>query len=216
MTPVCWPLLLSLLILPCQSFVTPLFGAAKVYPSKSCVRVVSNNGNLTTVGKDTGVAAIDSYRTQAQKLRSEIKSLESALVESKRQKHEMEQLKVEQWLENLLVNQTYGIDDCDGEGASVQILNSVERTAQILRDKRYSPEQVDKIFRRLTRGVPRERIEQSLAKTPLLALLVQACGELDLLEREDNPNRRWSGRIERDLRRRLFAMEWGIDPDDLK
>eukprot|EP00566_Odontella_aurita_P029383 CAMPEP_0113529384 /NCGR_PEP_ID=MMETSP0015_2-20120614/2367_1 /TAXON_ID=2838 /ORGANISM="Odontella" /LENGTH=142 /DNA_ID=CAMNT_0000428015 /DNA_START=559 /DNA_END=987 /DNA_ORIENTATION=- /assembly_acc=CAM_ASM_000160 len=137
--------------------------------------------------------------------------MEVALERSKQQKLQREQSKVEQWSERLLVNQTFG----EGEG-STQILNSVEQVAQILKDKRYSPEQVDRIFRKLTRGIPRERIEQSLVNTPLLALLVEACGELDMLEKEDNTNRRWNGRMERDLRRRLFAMEWGINPDDLE
>mmetsp|Transcript_49009 Transcript_49009/g.147616 ORF Transcript_49009/g.147616 Transcript_49009/m.147616 type:complete len:213 (-) Transcript_49009:32-670(-) len=157
--------------------------------------------NLTVA--ENPVTAIETYSVQAQKLRDEIKAMEVALERSKQQKLQREQSKVEQWSERLLVNQTFG----EGEG-STQILNSVEQVAQILKDKRYSPEQVDRIFRKLTRGIPRERIEQSLVNTPLLALLVEACGELDMLEKEDNTNRRWNGRMERDLRRRLFAMEW--------
>lgn len=218
MVPRKWAIpVLLFFVSPCRALLSS-FGVGRRVELR-CSLSLSNNaegdisqtdggGNITVRGST--VSAIDTYSAQAQKLRAEIRAMETALVESKKEKLRMEKLKVEQWMERLLVNQTYGEGDC-----STQILNSVEQVAEVLKAKRYSPEQVDKIFRALTRGVPRERIEQSLVNTPLLALLVEACGELDQLEREDNPNRRWNGRMERDLRRRLFAMEWGINPDDL-
>ena len=100
------------------------------------------------------------------------------------------------------------------QDGGVQLLKTVDQVAQTLTDDRYSAEQVNKIFRRLSDGIPKERIEQSLERQPLLQLLVHACGKLDCLERHENANKRWSGRVERDLRKKLFAMEWGIDLDD--
>jgi len=91
--------------------------------------------------------------------------------------------------------------------ATVELLNSVEVAAQILRDERYSHEQVSKMFDRIC--------ETSTAQSrsncsPLLALLVDAAGTLDCVEWDENPNKRWDGRVERDLRQRLFAMDWNI------
>ena len=51
-----------------------------------------------------------------------------------------------------------------------------------------------------------------------MSLLVDASGKLDCVEREDNPNKRWNGKVERELRKRLFAADWGIElePEDEK
>jgi hypothetical protein len=44
--------------------------------------------------------------------------------------------------------------------------------------------------------------------------LVDAAGKLDEIDPEDNPNKRWTqwkGRVERNLRKRLFAKDYGIE-----
>ena len=51
--------------------------------------------------------------------------------------------------------------------------------------------------------------------SPLLSLLLDAACKVDCLEREDNPNNRWNHRVERDLRRKLFALGYGIRVEDV-
>jgi hypothetical protein len=43
---------------------------------------------------------------------------------------------------------------------------------------------------------------------------VDAVGKLDCMEWEKNPNKRWSGVAERNLRKKLFAMDWGLRLDE--
>jgi hypothetical protein len=47
-------------------------------------------------------------------------------------------------------------------------------------------------------------------------LLLDAACKVDCLEREDNPNKRWNHRVERDLRRKLFALGYGIRIEDIE
>mmetsp|Transcript_15628 Transcript_15628/g.32983 ORF Transcript_15628/g.32983 Transcript_15628/m.32983 type:complete len:94 (+) Transcript_15628:3-284(+) len=51
--------------------------------------------------------------------------------------------------------------------------------------------------------------------SPLLSLLLDAACKVDCLERENNPNKRWNHRVERDLRRKLFALGYGIRIEDV-
>jgi hypothetical protein len=46
--------------------------------------------------------------------------------------------------------------------------------------------------------------------SPLLSLLLDAACKVDCLEREENPNKRWNHRVERDLRKKLFLLGYGI------
>ena len=88
------------------------------------------------------------------------------------------------------------------------MLNTVEEATRILKEGRFSQEQVNKMFDRICESGP----QQSRSRcSPLMALLVDAAGKLDEVERDENPNKRWSGRVERHLRKRLFAMDFGMD-----
>jgi len=51
---------------------------------------------------------------------------------------------------------------------------------------------------------------------PLVSLLVDASGKLACGKQEDNPNKRWNDKVKRELRKKLFAMDWGIElePED--
>ena len=62
---------------------------------------------------------------------------------------------------------------------NTEMLNTVDQVMTVLQDRRYSPEQVHKIFQRLTDDIPNERLEQSMAKVPRLELLMLACCKLD-------------------------------------
>jgi hypothetical protein len=139
---------------------------------------------------------------QAEALRAEADSLRASLEESRRQKLVKETTKVDKWIEELLIR--YQVDE------NTQLLNDVEAVFERLQQDRYSQEQVDKIFNRICYLSKQSRSHCS----PLMSLLVDAVGKLDCVERQDNPNKRWSGRVERKLRKRLFAMDWGMDLEE--
>ena len=150
-------------------------------------------------------------KQQAEALREEALLLEKQLAEAKLQREIEENAKVDGWIEDLFVQ--YQIDD------TTQMLNDVEQVVQRLQDDRYSQEQVNKIYKRIceTSGGVQSRSSCS----PIMALLVDAAGKLDCVDKKDNPNKRWSGKVERLLRKRLFAKDWGIeleedDDDDSK
>jgi hypothetical protein len=154
-------------------------------------------GNLTTVDQAM------TLQQQAQALREEALALQKTLEASKMEKIIKENTKIDQWIEELFVQ--YQIDE------NTEMLNDVDQVFERLKDDRYSQEQVNKIFNRICEtGPPQSRSNCS----PLMSTLVDAVGKLDSVERDDNPNKRWSGRVERVLRKRLFALDWGMDLED--
>lgn len=161
----------------------------------------------TNTNQEEGALVVDlsaalTLQQQAQALREEALSLQRALNESKTEKLALETAKVDQWLEEVLVNQTIS--------ENTQLLNTVEQVMEILKDGRFSADQVNKMFNRICDDRPQSRSNCS----PIMSLLVDAAGKLDNLEKEENPNKRWSGRVERVLRKRLFAMDWGMDLEE--
>jgi len=142
---------------------------------------------------------LDSLRAQAAKLRQEAESLQSAVTESKEAKMKREINKVDGWIEDLLIQVTLG----DG----TELLKTVDQVYGALMEERYSGLHVLKIFERLCDL--REQESRSNC-SPLMELLVDATGKLDCTEREDNPNKRWNYKVERVLRRKLFARDWNI------
>jgi hypothetical protein len=137
---------------------------------------------------------------QAHALRAEALNLERSLNETKAAKIQKELDAVDRWIDELLINVTVNED--------TQMLNSVEQVALLLEQKRFSQEHVNRIFERICElSGPQSRSKCS----PLVTLLVDASGILDCVERDDNPNKRWNGKVERELRKRLFAADWGIE-----
>lgn len=141
---------------------------------------------------------------QAQKLRDEANAQAKALQEEKDRKVAEQNRKIDRWIEELLIQ--YQVDE------DTQLLHTVDQVLCRLRDDRYSHEQVNKIFKRICEtGPPQSRSRCS----PIMELFVDAVGKLDEVERAENPNKRWSGKAERELRKKLFAMDWGIElPDE--
>lgn len=142
-------------------------------------------------------------QAQADMLRREADELRRSLEESKRNKIQREVEKVDKWIDELLVEMR--VDE------NTDLLKTVDAVLERLRDDRYSAEQVNKIFKRLC------EIRQQESRSdcsPLMDLLVDAAGKLDCIDREDNPNKRWSGRVERTLRKKLFARDWNIHLED--
>jgi hypothetical protein len=140
---------------------------------------------------------------QAERLRAEAEQQALELLKAKEDKIEKENDKTDQWIDELLIQ--YTVDE------NTQMLNSVDQVMERLQSDRYSKEQVNKIFKRICEtGPPQSRSKCS----PLMSLFVDAVGKLDEVERNDNPNKRWTGRVERVLRKKLFAMDWGIELED--
>eukprot|EP00586_Coscinodiscus_wailesii_P017189 CAMPEP_0172517536 /NCGR_PEP_ID=MMETSP1066-20121228/285929_1 /TAXON_ID=671091 /ORGANISM="Coscinodiscus wailesii, Strain CCMP2513" /LENGTH=174 /DNA_ID=CAMNT_0013299589 /DNA_START=346 /DNA_END=870 /DNA_ORIENTATION=- len=138
------------------------------------------------------------FLAEAQKLRAEAESLRIALDEEKAAKKQREIAKIDAWINDLLVNRT--ID------SRTEMLNNVEQVFDRLIDGRYNQEQINKVFKRMcdTAKQPQSRSNCS----PLMTTFVDAVGRVDSLEREENPNRRWNGRVERVLRRKLFLNDY--------
>ena len=148
---------------------------------------------------DTGVLAL---QAQAAALRAEIACIEEDLRVSKEAKKQKELADIDRWIEECLY-----VRVSSNTTTRIELLNSVDKAAQVLRDNRFSHEQVSKMFERICETSPAQSRSNC---SPLLALLVDAAGKLDCVDRDKNPNKRWDGRVERDLRKRLFAMDWGI------
>jgi len=143
---------------------------------------------------------LDTLRAQAEKLRREAASLQSALQESREAKIQKELNKVDGWIDNLLIEVTLG----DG----TELLKTVDQVYDVLVKERYSARHVLKIFERLCDMREQESRSNS---SPLMELLVDATGMIDCLNREDNPNKRWNHKVERVLRKKLFARDWNIE-----
>ena len=163
---------------------------------------------------------------QAQELREEALSLEKALNQSKIDKTKLEEEKVDHWIQELLFmpiveakKEMMNSNDDNNEvpvvSSATELLNTVERAVERLKDDRFSQEQVNKIFQRICETSPQKKQSRS-NHSPVMALLLDAVGKLDDLDRQDNPNKRWSGRVEQELQQRLFAMDWNINLEDVE
>jgi hypothetical protein len=139
---------------------------------------------------------------QARKLRVEADAMRSQLERAKAEKLAKRKAKVDSWIEQLLIE--VQVDD------STQLLKTEEQVLLRLQEGRFSQEQINAIFNRICEAGPQSRSNCS----PLMELLVDSVGKMDEVERQDNPNKRWSGKVERVLRRRLFAMDWNMDIEE--
>jgi hypothetical protein len=143
------------------------------------------------------------FLQQAEALRQEALSLQKTLEEERIQKQIKETAKIDGWIHDLFIQ--CEIDE------NTQMLNSVDQVFERLKDDRYSQEQVDKIFKRICETSPAQSRSNC---SPIMTLLVDAVGKLDCVEKADNPNKRWSGKVERILRKKLFAKDWGFELEE--
>lgn len=145
-------------------------------------------------------------KQQADALRAEANTLRIQLDESKKEAERLRLARVDNLIESILVNFT--IDDDN------QLLNTEEQVAKLMQDERLSVENINNMFDRI---VEQSQRRQSIDNcSPLISLLLDAACQVDCMEREDNPNKRWNHRVERDLRKKLFALGWGISLDQVK
>lgn len=139
---------------------------------------------------------------QAKMLRDDAQRLREQLEKEKAEKMAKRTAKIDSWIEKLLIETQ--VDD------RTQLLKSEQQVLLRLQEDRFSQEQINAIFNRICELGPQSRSSCS----PLMELLVDSVGKMDELERQENPNKRWSGKVERVLRRRLFAMDWNMDIED--
>ena len=145
-------------------------------------------------------------KQQADALRAEANTLRIQLDESKKEAERLRLARVDNLIESILVNFT--IDDDN------QLLNTEEQVAKLMQDERLSVENINNMFDRI---VEQSQRRQSIDNcSPLISLLLDAACQVDCMERDDNPNKRWNHRVERDLRKKLFALGWGISLDQVK
>ncbi|KAL7555166.1 hypothetical protein ACHAWF_018779 [Thalassiosira exigua] len=162
---------------------------------------------------------------EAQALRAQASALQSQLDREKEERIRRQREKVDSLIDSLLF---HGVNDAPrtpGPGASgedglarqrsrQQLMQTEEQVASLLISKRMSYDLVNQMFDRICEQSGRPQSIDSCS--PLLSLLLDAACKVDCLEREDNPNKRWNHRVERDLRRKLFALGYGIRIEDVE
>ena len=169
-----------------------------------------NNNNNPTSNQKTKYMLTSSdpiiLKQQADALRAEADALRIQLDKSKEEAEQRRLARVDNLIESILVNFTINDDN--------QLLNTEEQVARLMQDERLSVENINNMFDRI---VEQSQRRQSIDNcSPLISLLLDAACKVDCMEREDNPNKRWNHRVERDLRKKLFALGWGIDLDQVK
>jgi hypothetical protein len=170
------------------------------------------------------VSSLIILQEQAAKLRMEAELLQLALQETKNQKIKNEREKVDQWIEDLFLIQQSSESESESNTNynntntntnDVDILKNVDQVYQYMILKRFSSEQIYKIFNRLS-DIKLDRSQGMTCESrsncsPLMSLLLDAACKLDCTEKDENPNKRWNYKIERILQKKLFARDWNIE-----
>jgi len=169
---------------------------------------------LATAPPKDALALLD----EAKKLRAEASMIQQQLILEKEERIRKERAKVDSLIDALLFHgsntERFG-DDSESEAKSKQqLINTEEQVADLLISKRLSYEMVNQMFDRICEQSNRPQSIDSCS--PLLSLLLDASCKVDVIERKDNPNKRWNQRVERDLRRKLFALGYGIRIEDVE
>jgi len=171
---------------------------------------------------DTHDASFLSLQEQAEILRKDAESLKIKLEETKRNKIERERVKVDKWIDELLLidieSTTTTSNRHTGKGNTrIDLLKNTDQVYQYMMQKRYSSEQVFKIFHRLSEirldDTNGRSTESRSNCSPLMSLLIDATNKLDCTERHENPNKRWKAtiKVEQILQKKLFGRDWNIE-----
>ena len=177
----------------------------------------SNNTSSVTHEQQQQQQSALTLQQQAAALRAQADAMRQEIQDSQTQKLLREQQAVDQWIQQLLFSPASSAaasstTTTTTTTTTTEMLNTVDQVVRQLQEGRFSHEQIRKIFRRIceTETAPQSRSRCS----ELMRLLLDATCRMDSLEREKNPNKRWSGWVERDLQKRLFAKDWGIELED--
>jgi len=206
--------------------------------SKTMTTTKTMNNNNININRppindnDNNDSSFISLQEQAEKLRKDVESLQIKLEETKRNKIERERVKVDKWIDELLLidigstttadngvaksNRNKNTGNCNGT-TRIDLLKNTDQVYQYMMKNRYSSEQVFKIFNRLSEirfDETNGRSKESRSNcSPLMSLLVDATNKLDCTERHENPNKRWKNtiKVEQILQKKLFGRDWNIE-----
>lgn len=162
----------------------------------------------TSSASNLSVAAAQDDLQQAAALRAEANAMRTQLDQQAADRKAAKIARIDAWIDDLLFASSSSKDN------SVELLYTAEQVTQRLVERRMSEEHVLAIFRRLSQLYTPEKVSRSQCH-PLVELLVQAAGRMDGIDRDQQINKRWSGKVERKLQHRLFARDWNIDLDEL-
>eukprot|EP00956_Cyclotella_meneghiniana_P000067 scaffold143_cov58-Cyclotella_meneghiniana.AAC.3 len=167
------------------------------------------------------------FLEQAKALRQEASALQKQLNDEKEERIRRETEKIDSLIDLLLFHGSTNYYNepqnnmsnstavqTTGMRSKAQLMNTEEQVAELLIAKRLNYDQVNKMFDRICELANRPQSIDSCS--PLLSLLLDAACKVDCLEREDNPNKRWNHRVERNLRQKLFALGYGIRIEDVQ
>lgn len=126
--------------------------------------------------------------------------LQEQLNREKEERIRKEREKIDGLIDLLLFHGTNS-ESNTSEESKQQLLHTEEQVAQLLISKRMSYDMVNQCFDRIVELANRPQSIDSCS--PLLSLLLDAACQVDCIERKENPNKRWNGRVERDLRKKV-------------
>ena len=149
--------------------------------------------------------------SEAQALRDQASALQAQLDQEKEERLAKQRRRVDSLIDSLLF---HGMGKEDNRQSKAQLMQTEEQVADLLISRRLNYEMVNQMFDRIVEQSNRPQSIDSCS--PLLSLLLDAACKVDCMEREDNPNKRWNHRVERDLRRKLFALGYGIKIEDVE
>jgi hypothetical protein len=154
---------------------------------------------------------------EARRLRAQANELQIQLDIEKKDRIRKQREKVDSLIDALLF---HGMNNNSTRGDEArlrsrqQLLHTEEQVANLLISKRMNYDMVSQMFDRICELSNRPQSVDSCS--PLLSLLLDAACKVDCLEREDNPNKRWNHRVERDLRKKLFLLGYGIRIEEVE
>lgn len=162
----------------------------------------SDNSRSCDLARPTATSAEDALvlLSEAKTLRQQASMLQDQLNREKEERIRKEREKVDNLIDLLLFH-GMNSDSNTSEERKQQLLHTEEQVAQLLISKRMSYEMVNQCFDRIVEQANRPQSIDSCS--PLLSLLLDAACQVDGLERKENPNKRWNGRVERDLRKKV-------------
>ena len=171
-----------------------------------------SNNKLATTTSENALALLN----EAKALREEASKLQQQLNFEKEERIRKEREKIDSLIDSLLfhgMNDDKFGDEESNLKSKQQLLLTEEQVANLLISKRMNYEMVNQMFDRICELSNKPQSIDSCS--PLLSLLLDAACKVDVIERKDNPNKRWNGRVERDLRTKLFALGYGIRIEDV-
>lgn len=167
-----------------------------------CGFTSDNSRSSSDLARPTATSAEDALvlLSEAKALRQQASMLQEQLNREKEERIHKEREKVDNLIDLLLFH-GMNSESNSSEESKQQLLHTEEQVAQLLISKRLSYDMVNQCFDRIVEQANRPQSIDSCS--PLLSLLLDAACQVDCLERKENPNKRWSGRVERDLRKKV-------------